>query len=357
MLHNNKDSKSVNSSAHSYSNLYSDSASSDSLEVKRHYIGHVDEAHHFVKDNEFIFHGYRINFHTCPTIMKSLCMCHNETVNIWTHLVGALLTLIFIIVTGLNVGPYGKELNDAISPHIITYRQEALNYTEPFLNSKPILHNSIFLLNNLISKTDIIETRDKFIEILFKQKEKYDVLLEKIQDMTNLNANSTNSDGVKQLNCFSCIQDFMENLLSVKTLLGHKNVTIIESDILKTTLDYWRLTIDKINDTIFKTTENLRNVYNFENFEMIRVVKENNFSGISITSFQLDKWPIYVHLLSAIFCLCCSSFYHLFSAHTPKINEFFARLDYAGISILIAGSCYAPYYYLFYCTECKLIFD
>ena len=71
-----------------------------------------------------------------------------------------------------------------------------------------------------------------------------------------------------------------------------------------------------------------------------------NVSGtayFALASFHL--------LISAIICLGCSAIFHWFSAHSEKTNDILARLDYAGISILVAGSCYPPYYFFFYCEQ------
>lgn len=68
---------------------------------------------------------------------------------------------------------------------------------------------------------------------------------------------------------------------------------------------------------------------------------------------QLAKWPLVVMLFGGIMCLGCSASYHLFTAHSKKINSLLGRLDYAGISILIMCSCYPPCYYLFYCDFSK----
>jgi adiponectin receptor len=38
--------------------------------------------------------GYRINFINYKDIFDSLFMIHNQTVNIWSHLIGAILVLI-----------------------------------------------------------------------------------------------------------------------------------------------------------------------------------------------------------------------------------------------------------------------
>jgi adiponectin receptor len=42
----------------------------------------------FLVDNEYILRGYRINFNTKKKICRSLFLLHNETVNVWSHIIG-----------------------------------------------------------------------------------------------------------------------------------------------------------------------------------------------------------------------------------------------------------------------------
>ena len=65
----------------------------------------------------------------------------------------------------------------------------------------------------------------------------------------------------------------------------------------------------------------------------------------------VPTWPLLVNALSAFFCMGCSCVYHLIYVYSSKVNTNFARLDYAGISILILGSCIPPYYYGFACPN------
>jgi adiponectin receptor len=46
-----------------------------------------------MKDNDHITHGYRINFNTPRKIFRSLFMVHNESVNIWSHFLPAIIIL------------------------------------------------------------------------------------------------------------------------------------------------------------------------------------------------------------------------------------------------------------------------
>jgi adiponectin receptor len=56
-----------------------------------------------------------------------------------------------------------------------------------------------------------------------------------------------------------------------------------------------------------------------------------------------------MHLVGAMCCLGFSATFHLLKDHSKSVGEKLARLDYAGISLLIAGSNMPPIYYSFYC--------
>ena len=64
---------------------------------------------------------------------------------------------------------------------------------------------------------------------------------------------------------------------------------------------------------------------------------------------EIPRWPIILQIISGIMCLMFSSIFHLCSAHSPKASTCLSRLDYAGISLLIAGSNIPPSLYIFYC--------
>lgn len=66
---------------------------------------------------------------------------------------------------------------------------------------------------------------------------------------------------------------------------------------------------------------------------------------------DVPRWPLYLHLISAVICMGISATFHLFYCHGPKCNRVFSRLDYAGISLLIGGTNLSPNYYALYCKE------
>lgn len=70
----------------------------------------------------------------------------------------------------------------------------------------------------------------------------------------------------------------------------------------------------------------------------------------------ITRWPFFIFLVGAMFCLLASSTCHLFMSYSKVVQTFMIRLDYAGIASLIAASFYPPVYYSFMCTPllCKI---
>ena len=71
------------------------------------FIGTIQEAPAYLVDNENVRSGYRINFTSNSLIFKSLFMIHNESVNIWSHLLGAIFFVGMILYTSHFMAPPG----------------------------------------------------------------------------------------------------------------------------------------------------------------------------------------------------------------------------------------------------------
>jgi adiponectin receptor len=61
--------------------------------------------------------------------------------------------------------------------------------------------------------------------------------------------------------------------------------------------------------------------------------------------------PLFIFLVGGIICMGSSAFYHLVKDHSHTAQRYFSKVDYAGISIMIAGSTTPPIYYSFMCKE------
>lgn len=79
-------------------------------QIRQAFIGSKEEAPEFLKDNEYIKRGYRIDHHTFCLTFKSLFTCHNESVNVWSHLCGSLIFLLGFIIALVMVVPRRFEV-------------------------------------------------------------------------------------------------------------------------------------------------------------------------------------------------------------------------------------------------------
>ena len=84
---------------------------------KKPYIGSIEQAPKFTSDNQYVKEGYRINFDKTWYIVKSLFMIHNETANVWTHLLGAMI-FVGLFISTFYVGPLHPTTHDAIQQEL-----------------------------------------------------------------------------------------------------------------------------------------------------------------------------------------------------------------------------------------------
>ncbi|CAI8587234.1 unnamed protein product [Vicia faba] len=85
----------------------------------------------------------------------------------------------------------------------------------------------------------------------------------------------------------------------------------------------------------------------FQDWHLRQILEVTIFDGVTET---IPRWPWFIFLVGGMCCLACSSVSHLLACHSKRFNLFFWRLDYAGISIMIVSSFYAPIYYVFFCN-------
>jgi hypothetical protein len=72
---------------------------------KAAYVGRWEEAPQHTQDNEYIRGGYRINCDSMQKIVRSLFTLHNESLNVWTHLCGAIFFVCLITYVAVWISP------------------------------------------------------------------------------------------------------------------------------------------------------------------------------------------------------------------------------------------------------------
>ena len=72
-----------------------------STTLRKSFIGTKKEANDsgiFSGDYDYIDTGYRVNHNSYESLIKSLFTWHNETINVWSHLLGVILFAFLCIV-------------------------------------------------------------------------------------------------------------------------------------------------------------------------------------------------------------------------------------------------------------------
>ena len=276
MIKSNNDQNKSNLS--SENNLYEfPNLTKNSIDENKVIIGKYEEAPKYLQDNEYIRNGYLINCnYSIKKILKSLFKFSNETVNIWSHLLGTLLAIILIFYTGFFI----NQKNKLISTKIKNISNSAKNFLN-FLNN---INSEEISIINLISKK-------------FKL--------------------------------------FIKNIPSKKSLKNY---------VYSFFNDYENSFSNKINNNNIEIINNLKLNYN--------ICKNNILEYLNTYKTEnkhLPRWPLFIMLSAGIICLGFSFTFHLFGVYSEKLYKILSKLDYGGILFLIAGSCYPPYYFFYYC--------
>ena len=257
-------------------------------------VGKYSEAPDYLKDNEYIKEGYLINCNSFDKVFRSILVCSNETINIWSHLIGCIISILLILF---------------ITFFIKTGKIKEISQTE-YEDMKLKLNEIINPLINDLNKTG--KENNNYINI--------SQVLNKIK--TN-SENLIDNYGSKS-KFISNVENFVE---SNENLMGQISELSNNSEILEIIIKKWEICYNKIT--------------NYINKYII-----NNIKGEDI-----GRWPLYIMLISAFICFGFSTSFHWFSIYSKELYSFLCRLDYAGITLLIPGSCYPPYFYFYYCEK------
>ena len=272
-------------------------------------LGTYEEAPKYLQDNEYIKEGYVINCTTFKKTLRSLFILHNESVNVWSHLIGAISFFFLIWYTTFFITNLQTQIsnirNDASS---VAYKAKSLR------EQSPIVMNNIY--NSM-----------KEIEFNFKYYNKEKVFISSFNKINDLYKELKNYTTPAISSFYKTIQEYCKYFMKAVTSVKEEIIDLIKLD----------TSISTKHQSYLDKDFNL-------NLE-IRKKKE------------LARWPLYIIVCSAITCLSFSTIFHLFGVMNEKYNNILNRFDYGGISLLISGSCYPPYYYFFYYDKvCKYLY-
>eukprot|EP00347_Sterkiella_histriomuscorum_P020952 403335825 len=301
------------------------------------FIGHIKKAPNFIVDNEYIQRGYRINFNSKKRICKSLFMCHNETVNVWSHLIGVGCFIGLLIYTIITLSPLASyfsisgsdpereiSVNQAsfIIPHsdigkYDNFEDLCSKFLNISINTQQIDEASAF---NLWGKawTNELDYESSYIDSVFGLVNGLPV---QIKDQINVYIGNLTPQDSERSESTKAKIDYLKSMTDLITQKAYNWLNNIQDQIAKhqdATLGDWLVLGPIIQDPLS-------------------------------VKYYVSKMPLFLHIAGAISCLGCSTIFHLFKDQSKKTSEFLVRLDYAGIALMIAGSNMPPLYYSFYC--------
>ena len=269
-------------------------------------LGTFEEAEKFMQDNEYIREGYILNCNTFKRTLRSLLMIHNETVNVWSHLVGAIFFFFLIWYTTIFITNLQTQVSNIRSDASLV-ANKAREFKE---ESSDIMKN--------------VYTSMKEIEYNFKnfynaeKEEETTVYIRAFNEINYIYGELKNYSLPVMVSAYKKIKEYYTYFMDAVTSVKEEIIDLIKLD-TSLTQEY---------ETHLDTNYHL----NLEE----RKKKE------------LARWPLYIIIFSAIFCLSFSAIFHLFGVINEKYFNILNRFDYGGISLLISGSCFPRYYYFFY---------
>ena len=119
-------------------------------------LGTYNDLPDFYKDNEYIKKGYLLNCDSIIKAIKSLFCLHNESINIWSHLLGAIFFIGLICYTAICITNYktqfynvknGIKKLEEISKKIPNFPDNLFKSFIKYFNNFKFVFNNFKILN------------------------------------------------------------------------------------------------------------------------------------------------------------------------------------------------------------------
>ncbi|GMH44388.1 hypothetical protein BSKO_12340 [Bryopsis sp. KO-2023] len=317
----------------------------------------------YLRDNEFIKSGYRANWSFRDSLL-SLFLLHNETGNIWSHLLGFLIfahLTVYVATSPPSPQPL-ESLWDSVHSVNSQFGEGVHNLQESLTigaeGVKVALHESLVALHGSLDS--------RGAAIKSQLQEQLEVAKESVHDIVDLLKRNLN----RSLESLSeGIHSAQENIEHLTGTLGHVKENLEKSfgglhdslhhlqDALSGNLDAVRGTVsEKLSKSFATLQESLHHFQEILGFphegEAIDSSTQCPVQEYTIPgnfNRPVTRWPIFVFMAGAMMCMLISSTCHLFGCCSRHSSTVIWRIDYMGIALLIVASFFPPVYYGFMC--------
>lgn len=332
----------------------------------------------YLADNSYIRSGYRLNYSVRDCVL-SLFELHNETLNVWTHMVGSFIFLTLMLYLALASdglaarGAVATTNDSALAnscaidgagfvapapwcrPAALGAHDDVTRYRALLLDGRHTAR--LFYLTSLPAfcprtraMTMHPEQERQYYELagaIFEHSLHQLPSLERFHGLLEAHVGGiTESVGAHLDQLRAELQTLQDRLSRVTTDYAHARL-------LKENL---RHKIEGFSAYLQDVTRQVVGADLPVHYALAELhgLADSVRNGIRVMStvdaaHDVPHWPIFVFMASAVVCLTCSTIFHLMFVYSRRAYTLLSRLDYAGISILIAGSFYPMIYYSFYC--------
>ena len=264
-------------------------------------------------DNDFLLQGWRMNHLKLKDCFSSILTLHNETLNIWTHLIGSIIMIIIVIWLAFTLDAskefYMKMVNK-IKDMSFDLSIQSLSYSVEMF------------------KANLLEV--------------YQQQSNNIQNAIHSLENTLNSLLIHGQSVVS----FPSYIMGIKNLNEKPTLWVSQmSEYHKFILDINQQITDLKSVTSLKESIDYNNMAAFQKLGNVLPERE----GIP----NLEIWPIILYLICATLCLLFSVTFHIFHCMNQKTYKTLQRIDLSGIVINIFGAVTGTIFYAFYCDPIK----
>ncbi|DBA00308.1 TPA: hypothetical protein N0F65_001503 [Lagenidium giganteum] len=296
-------------------------------------------------DNSYIRSGYRLNY-SFRDCFFSLFELHNETLNVWTHMVGSFIFL--TLMAYLMLSNTALDRGNVVIPAVTWCQTQDPFYVEHGRHTPKMFYTTAAPKHC---------PRPRHAPFSSGHKKHYDV------------ASIIFDHSIDQIPSLARFHHLLEDHVDgiSHTVAAQMEQMKAELQLLKERLTHMpdatqiKAVRDKLNHRVDSFSSFLQGVATDVGADMpiqyalseLHGLADSVKNGIHIMStvdtHHVPHWPIFVFMISAVICLTCSATFHLLFVYSKPAYFFLSRMDYAGITIMIAGSFYPLIYYAFYC--------
>jgi len=277
--------------------------------------------------NEYIHTGYRTDF-GWRDAFRSVLMVHNETANIWTHLLG--LVVFAFITLSMATGWGNTHLPALPESWTVGADHARAALVARTVQFRRVAANSIKNLRRLAERAERAES-----ESLRAATRALSSVAQAVSDRTHHGLVASTSETKAKL---------LERLRTARRFVSEAAAESGEGLKNQGTDSRRAALVAKIIHQLETHASTLASALEDS------AVGYDWHVSLELPGEKAPRWPMYVFLSGAIVCLSFSTVCHTLACVGARVSVIVWRVDYVGIAALIVASFYPVVFYSFYCV-------